>query len=130
MMLAAVGDTLEQIGAGEQPRLLVLNKIDALSPARRQELRHRHPDAVQISAMTGEGIEVLEKAIERAFASTLRSVELLLPYSEGSRLAELHELAGDLQREDTAEGVRVVARLPKAVADRYERFAEALRAGT
>ena len=32
-------------------------------------------------------------------------------------------MAGDLQREDTAEGVRVVARLPADVAERYERFA-------
>ena len=32
--------------------------------------------------------------------------ELLLPYDEGGRLAELHELAGDLVREDTPGGVR------------------------
>jgi len=37
-------------------------------------------------------------------------------------VAELHALAGDLEREDTAEGVRVVARLPATVAERYERF--------
>ncbi|MEI2702005.1 MAG: GTPase HflX [Baekduia sp.] len=123
MMLGAVEETLEQIGAGDRPQLLVLNKIDAIGDDRRRELRHRHPDAVQISAMTGEGVDLLRDAIERSFASTLRSVELLLPYAEGARLAELHEIAGDLHREDTAEGVRVVARLPHAVADRFERFA-------
>jgi len=50
-------------------------------------------------------------------------VELLLPYREGGRLAELHGLAGDLRREDTAEGVRVSARLPPAVAERFARYA-------
>ena len=46
-----------------------------------------------------------------------------MPYQDGGSLAELHELAGDLEREDTADGVRVWVRLPAAVAARFERFA-------
>ena len=53
----------------------------------------------------------------------MRSIDLLLPYAEGGRLAELHAIAGDLEREETADGVRVKARLPPTVADRFERFA-------
>jgi GTP-binding protein HflX len=121
-MLRAVEDTLEEIGAGDRPRLLVLNKIDALDAERRQGLAHRHPRGVPVSALTGEGLDELREAIEQAFARTLTSVELLLPYSEGGRLAELHDVAGDLHREDTPEGVRVVARLPTAVAERYARY--------
>jgi GTPase len=52
----------------------------------------------------------------------MRTVDLLLPYAEGGRLAELHEAAGDLEREETADGVRVKARLPVTVAERFERF--------
>jgi GTP-binding protein HflX len=122
-MLRAVEDTLEEIGAGDRPRLLVLNKVDALTPEEREGLGHRHPDGIQVSALTGAGIDDLHVAIEQAFARTLESVELLLPYSEGGRLAELHDVAGDLHREDTAEGVHVVARLPTAIAERYARFA-------
>jgi GTP-binding protein HflX len=50
-------------------------------------------------------------------------VELLIPYGEGGRIAELHEVSGDLEREETSEGVRIRARLPVPVAARYERFA-------
>src|SRR5690349_8408440 len=82
-MLRAVEDTLEEIAAGDRPRLLVLNKVDQLDAEQRAELSHRHGDAVQVSALTGEGLGELEQAIEQAFARTLRSVELLLPYSEG-----------------------------------------------
>jgi GTP-binding protein HflX len=121
-MMRAVEDTLEEIGAGDRPRLLVLNKVDQLDAEQRDGLRHRHPDAVHVSALTQEGFDDLRVAIEQAFARTLQSVELLLPYSEGGRLAELHDVAGDLHREDTAEGVHVVARLPAAVAERYARF--------
>jgi GTPase len=51
-------------------------------------------------------------------------MELLVPYEEGGSLSELHDLAGELEREDTAEGVRVRARVPAAAAQRFERFAE------
>lgn len=122
-MMRSVEDTLEEIGAGERPRLLVLNKVDAIDDERRAELRHRHPDGVPVSALSGEGLDGLREAIERAFARSLRSIELLVPYSEGGRLAELHDLAGDLHREDTPEGVRVVARLPAAIAERYAPYA-------
>ncbi|HWI22987.1 MAG TPA: GTPase HflX [Baekduia sp.] len=121
-MMAAVDEVLAEIGAGENPRVLVLNKADALDEDRRLELGFRHPDAELVSGVTGEGLERLQARIEREFAKTLQSVELLLPFSEGGSLAELHELAGDLNREDTAAGVRVVARVPATVAKRFERF--------
>jgi GTP-binding protein HflX len=122
-MLRAVEDVLEEIGAGAVPRLLVLNKSDTVDGERRRELRFRHPDALLASAVTGEGLEALGEQIEQGFARTLKPVDLLLPYHEGGRLAELHDVAGELEREDTAEGVRVSARVPATVAARFERFA-------
>ncbi|MDX6671835.1 MAG: GTPase [Solirubrobacteraceae bacterium] len=122
-MVRAVDDVLEEIGAGDVPRLLALNKADLLDDDRRRELGFRHPDAVLVSALTGEGMDTLADRVQEAFRRSLREVVLLLPYDEGGRLAELHELADDLQREDTPEGVRVSARLPETVAARYERFA-------
>jgi GTP-binding protein HflX len=124
-MLRAVDSVLEEIGAGGSPRLLVLNKADVLDDERREELRFAHPDGIAVSALTGEGLEALGERIEHAFQETLRPVDLLLPFDEGGRLAELHELVGDLERTDTAEGVRVRGRVPATVAERYARFAVA-----
>jgi GTP-binding protein HflX len=121
-MIRAVDDVLEEIGAHDQPRVLVLCKTDLIDDDRRAELARVHPDAVLVSAPSGEGLDALIARIEEEFARTLADVELLIPYGEASRLAELHELAGDLEREDTAEGARVRARLPAAAAARYERF--------
>jgi GTP-binding protein HflX len=121
-MTRAVEDVLDEIGAGERPRLLVLNKSDQIDDDRREELRFRHPDGILVSALTGEGLDDLGERIERAFRETLRSVDLLLPFDQGGRLAELHEMAGDLDREDTAEGVRVRGRVPATVAERFARF--------
>ena len=121
-MTAAVEDVLTEIGAEEALRVLVLAKADQIDDERRAELAHRHPDALLVSAVSGEGVPDLISRIETEFERRLSEVELLVPYVEGGRLAELHELAGDLEREDTPEGVRVLARLPPSAAARYERF--------
>ena len=122
-MATAVQDVLAEIGAGGVPQLLVLSKADRIDDDRRSELARRHPDAVLISAHTGEGLDALVARIEDEFARKLRELELLIPYGEGNRLAELHEISGDLEREETQDGVKVRVRLPVAVAARYERFA-------
>jgi GTP-binding protein HflX len=64
-------------------------------------------------------VEELRERMESAFADTLREVELLVPYSEGARLSELHALAGDLDRIDRDDGVLVRARIPAAELHRF-----------
>jgi GTP-binding protein HflX len=122
-MIHAVEDVLAEIGAEPVPTMLVLGKVDLLDDEGRAELRHRHPDASLVSAVSGEGVGELTERVEHEFARRLRAVELLIPYTEGGRLAELHAVAGDLVREDTPEGVRVSARLPASIAERFARFA-------
>ena len=125
IMKRSVEGTLEEIGAGERRRLLVLNKVDLLDHDAREELRFRHPDAVFVSGVSGEGLDELRDRLEDALAHTLRPLDLLVPYADGGSLAELHELAGDVSREDTAEGVRVHALVPARLAERFARFAVA-----
>jgi GTP-binding protein HflX len=121
-MIAAVEDVLVEVGAGDRPRLLALNKVDLLDPERRRELSFRFPGAVQVSGETSEGLDELCSEIEARFLRSLERMELLVPYEEGGSLSELHEVAGELEREDTADGVRVRARVPAAAAPRFERF--------
>jgi GTP-binding protein HflX len=121
-MTRAVDQVLEGLGADEE-RILVLNKADMLDDDRRHELALRHPDAALVSAVTGEGLDELRERIAHEFERSLRDVELLVPFSEGGTLSELHELAGDLDRTDTADGVRIQARVPAVVAERFGRYA-------
>jgi GTP-binding protein HflX len=128
-MQRAVEQTLAEIGAEDSPRLLALNKIDLLDEAAREELRLHNPDAVLVSGHTSEGMAELGERIEAALAPSLRRVELLVPYAEGGSLAELHELAGEVSRQDTPDGVRVRALLPDRLAARFARFAVAAPSG-
>ncbi|HEX2468198.1 MAG TPA: GTPase HflX [Solirubrobacterales bacterium] len=121
--IEAVDDVLSEIGADDSPRLLVYNKIDLLDTEARRDLLVGDTEGVAISAATGEGLGELRERIEAAFEETLMPVELLVPYSQGDRVSELHGLAGDLEREDRAEGVLVRARIPAALAHRFTEFA-------
>jgi GTP-binding protein HflX len=124
-MRVAVEQVLDEIGAGERPRLLVLNKTDLLDADEREELRLRHPEALLVSGASGEGLTDLEERIERELRHTLRPMDLLVPYTQGGSLAELHDVAGDLSRQDTPEGVRVRALVPARLAERFAKFAVA-----
>jgi GTPase len=123
--MQAVDEVLEEIGTGEKPRLLVLNKIDLLGAEERREAELDHPDAVLVSAEKGEGLDPLRERIEKAFEETLTEVELLIPYSQGARLHELHEVAGDLERTDREDGVLVCAKVPTAEMHRFSDLAVA-----
>src|SRR5215208_6487140 len=121
--IAAVDSVLEEIGADDVPRLRVYNKVDLLDPSDATELAIGDPDSIATSALEGEGLEKLRDRIETAFEETLTPLELLLPYSEGAALAELHDVAGELEREDRPEGVLVRASVPSPVAHRFTDFA-------
>ncbi|MET0810348.1 MAG: GTPase HflX, partial [Thermoleophilaceae bacterium] len=123
-MIAAVDEVLVETGAGDTPRLLALNKADLRDGEGRRGLSFRFPQAVQVSALEGTGLDELRDAVEARFLSTLESMELLVPFDEGGTLSELHELAGELERTDTAEGVRIKARVPASAAPRFARFSE------
>jgi len=117
--MQAVDAVLEEIGAGEKPRLLVLNKADLLDDEERREALLGHSDAVLVSAAEGDGLDDLRARIEAAFEETLEEVELLVPYAQGARLHELHEVAGTLERTDGEDGVLVHAKIPIAELHRF-----------
>ena len=119
-MLDAVDAVLHEIGAGELPVELVLNKIDAVDALGRRRLANRFPDALQVSARTGEGLDELRRRIANRFAERFEPVRLLIPYADGSRLAELYALGAPVdERADRPEGVFVRARLPRAEVRRF-----------
>jgi GTPase len=122
-MYRSVESVLAEIGAAELPRLVVLNKIDALAPLARRRVTAHFPDALQASALTGEGLEELRGRIAEHFQDRFEPVRLLLPYGEGAKLAELYELGAPVDgREDTEDGVLVQARLPHREVRRFAEF--------
>jgi GTPase len=121
--LQAVEAVLDEIGASALPRLLTLNKVDRLDALSRRRLASRFRDALQISALTGEGLEQLRARIADHFAERFEEVRLLVPYDEGAKLAELYSLGAPVEeRKDEPEGVFVRARLPRRDLVRFAPF--------
>jgi len=122
-MLAAVDSVLGEIGAGELPIELVLNKVDELDPLGRRRLSNRFPGSLQVSARTGEGLDELRERVAERFGERFDEVRLLIPYDEGARLAELYALGTPVdERVDRPEGVFVRAHLPRREVRRFAPF--------
>jgi GTP-binding protein HflX len=122
-MIAAVDSVLAEIGADELPMELVLNKVDAVDSLSRRRLANRFPGALQVSALTGEGLEELRARIALRFSDRFQQVDLLVPYGDGSALADLYALGPPIeQRIDRADGVLIRARLPERELHRFARF--------
>jgi GTP-binding protein HflX len=121
--IAAVNAVLAEIGADRLPVELVVNKIDAVDALHRRRLANRYPDALLVSALTGEGLDELRARVADRFAERFEPVRLLLPYDEGGKLAELYALGAPIeQREDTSDGVLLVARLPRREIRRFAAY--------
>ena len=116
----AVDDVLHEIGATDLPVEVVLNKIDRTDPLHRRRLANRFPTAPQVSALTGEGMEELKAEIARRFEDRWERVRMLVPYDEGGKLSELYALGTPIEeREDTPDGVLLIARLPRRELTRF-----------
>jgi len=108
----AVRGVLRDIGAGEVPELLVVNKTDVATPEQVHELLGAHSDAVAVSAVSGEGIEKLVDLVGQRLRALARIVELVVPYDRGDVLAALHRDADVLVEVHADDGARVRARIP------------------
>src|SRR6476660_181959 len=121
--MAAVTAILGEIGASEVAYDVVLNKIDQVDPLGRRRLANRFPGAAQVSSVTGEGLDDLRAELAHRFDDRWERVRMLLPYEEGGKLSELYALGTPIEeREDTADGVALIARLPRRDLPRFAAF--------
>lgn len=113
---AVVGEVLENIGAGSHPVVVALNKADRLAPEEVRRLCADQPDAVVISAVRGDGLSELLKAIVRRLPEPWVRVRLRLPYDEARLLARIHEEGKVLTQRYGPDGVAIEADVPGPLA--------------
>jgi GTP-binding protein HflX len=104
------------------PELLVVNKVDAASDLTLAKLRHGLPGAVFVSARTGEGIDDLRRRMTELAAPTDTAVDVVIPYDRGDLVARLHAGGRVQQEEHNADGTRIRARVPVALAASLREF--------
>jgi len=107
----AVHEVLGQIDALDVPEIVVVNKIDAMTPEAVTRLRGTLPDALWVSARAGEGMDVLRNRLALALPRPEVQVDVLLPYDRGDLVARLHRDGEVLTEVHEAAGTRLSARV-------------------
>jgi len=117
-----VSDVISDHDSKPPPELLVVNKVDAASDLTLAKLRHALPHAVFVSARTGDGIDALRRRITELAVPAETAVDVVIPYHRGDLVARLHADGRVQQEEHNAEGTRIKARVPVALAGRLREF--------
>jgi GTP-binding protein HflX len=108
---------LDEIGAGDVPWILVLNKIDKVDQIEREELLKEFPAALLVSAKDPADVRRVREAIIGAFEADMTEVDLVVPYDAGSAIGEVHKV--HVISESYAEdGVHYRVRAPESAIER------------
>jgi GTPase len=112
--IRAVEIVLKELGCGDRPELLVLNKADRVSdPAMLASLMNHHPKAVAVSAATGKGLDELRDSVVEALTDQFVTTEITMPAADGRGLAWLGAHADIFRQQFADENVIVRCHLPK-----------------
>ncbi|OBJ96270.1 GTPase HflX [Mycolicibacterium fortuitum] len=117
-----VNDVVAEYDIAPPPELLVVNKIDAATDLSLAALRRALPDAVFVSAQTGDGLDRLRARMAEMIPPTDATVDVTIPYDRGDLVARVHADGRVDATEHTAEGTRIKARVPMALAASLDEF--------
>ncbi len=112
----AVREVLTEIDAAQVPEIMVVNKIDAADEITLGRLRHLLPNAVFVSARTGDGIDQLRTVIAAALPDPAMRIQVLVPFNQGALVSRVHAEGTVLTEEHTAEGTLLQAKVYPALA--------------
>jgi len=113
VQMAAVERLLGELELTERPTIVVLNKADRLgAEVSLSDLVERF-GGVAVSALTGEGIELLLARIDEALRPGVERATLRIPYGDGPAVAVCYERGRVLARADESDGIRLEVELPR-----------------
>jgi GTP-binding protein HflX len=121
-------EVLAEIGAGDNPALLVLNKADKLDAEHRAVLQQEFPEAAVVSARLHGDVQQLHARIVAFFERGMEEAEFVIPFSRQRHVALLHEHGRVLEERYEEDGARVRVRAPAAALGWLRRQMEGGRA--
>ena len=113
--IEAVNSVLAEIGAAEKPVLMVFNKIDKLKLNGNGALNRwleKFPNAVGISAATGEGVSNLLAELGTQLRPTREFLELKIPHEQSAVIARLHQIGQVVERRYNGKTAKFKVRIP------------------
>ena len=121
--IAAVREVLAEIGVGDVPEIVVINKADQADPIEVEGLRLSERGAVVVSAHTGDGMDELLREIDRLLPRHDTEVVVTVPYDRGDLVSRAHQEGEVLAVRHGTEGTELIARVPPGLAAELGRLA-------
>lgn len=120
--IAAVREVLGEIDAEQVPELVVFNKADLIDPRARTRIENLYPDAVMISATTGEGVEKLAWVIADRLQDDTVTLTLAIPYERSELVAAAYQQGEVIEERHDDEGNNLEVRVPLKLKDRFSEW--------
>ena len=122
--IRAVREVIKEIGGGDIPEIIAINKVDIASPDVVMEILRKEPNSYAFSVRSGFGIEGLIHAIEKSLPHPSVEITAVIPYHRGDLVSAIHEHGEILSEEHLAEGTSIHAYVDGALATAIEKAVE------
>ena len=119
--IRAVREVINEIGGGDIPEIIAINKVDIASPEIVMELLRKEKNSYAFSVKSGFGLEGLLHAIEKSLPHPSVEIDSVIPYNRGDLVHAIHESGEILLEEHLAEGTRIHGYVDGALAQSIER---------
>ncbi|MGB2984610.1 MAG: GTPase HflX [Phycisphaerae bacterium] len=113
--MEAVDEVVAGLGCTQVPQIVLLNKVDIADDTSMAEMLTCHrPEALRISALTGEGLDRLVDEVMHAMQRGSVDVTIHIPHAEGKLLHEIGQVADVRDRQYLPDGVELEIRINRA----------------
>jgi GTP-binding protein HflX len=119
--IRAVREVISEIGGGDIPEIIAINKVDIASPEIVMELLRKEKNSYAFSVKSGFGIEGLLHAIEKSLPHPSVEIDSVIPYHRGDLVHAIHESGEILLEEHLAEGTHIHGYVDGALAQSIDR---------
>jgi len=118
--IRAVRQVISEIGGGDIPEIIAINKVDIASPDVVMEILRKEPNSYAFSVRSGFGIEGLIHAIEKSLPHPAIEITTVIPYHRGDLVSAIHETGEILSEEHLAHGTAIHAYVDGGLAKAIE----------
>ena len=113
---------LAEIGAADKPALMVFNKMDRLPGGVPAGLREHFPQAVGISAKTGEGVPQLLAELGTQLRPVREVLDLRVPQEQAAVIARIHAVGQVVSSRYGGKNARFKVRIPPHLREEFSPF--------
>lgn len=118
--IRAVRQVIAEIGGGDIPEIIAINKVDIASPDVVMEILRKEPNSYAFSVRSGFGIDGLVHAIEKSLPHPAIEISIVIPYHRGDLVSAIHETGEILSEEHLAHGTAIHAYVDGGLAKAIE----------